>query len=47
MKGLGVRYIQIPVSQEEYDEISDLKGREQSWREYALPRLRIAKVNKK
>ena len=37
--GLNIKYIQIPVSQEEFDEIEALKGK-QSWREFALTRLR-------
>jgi hypothetical protein len=44
--GLNVKYIQIPVSQEEFDEIEALKGK-QSWREFALPRLRKADLKKK
>jgi hypothetical protein len=44
---LGVRHIQIPVTDEEYEEIYKLKGRDQSWRDYGLPRLRIADLKKK
>jgi hypothetical protein len=44
--GLGVRHIQIPVSEEEYEEIYKLKGRDQSWREFALPLL-LGKDQKK
>ena len=44
---LGIRHIQIPVSDEEYEEIYKLKGREQSWREYALPLLLGKGVKKK
>jgi hypothetical protein len=45
--GLDVKHIHIPVTKEEFREIEALKGREQSWREYALPRLRIADLKKK
>ena len=45
--GLGIKHIHIPVTEEEFNEIAALKGREESWRDYALPRLRIARVNKK
>lgn len=43
---LGVRHIQIPVTDEEYEEIYKLKGREKSWRDYALPLL-LGKAEKK
>ncbi|MCK9569661.1 hypothetical protein M0R72_12030 [Candidatus Pacearchaeota archaeon] len=39
MTSLGVRYIQIPVTEEEFNQIDSLKEREQSWRDFALPRL--------
>ena len=39
---LGIKHIHIPVTEEEFLEIEALKGREQSWREFALPRLRKA-----
>ena len=44
---LGIKHIHIPVTGEEFKEIEALKGREMSWRDFALPRLRIANVAKK
>ena len=37
--GLGIKHIHIPVTDEEFRKIDALKGREQSWREFALPLL--------
>ena len=34
-----MKHIHIPVTEEEFKIIDGLKGREQSWREYALPLL--------
>ena len=45
--GLGIKHIHIPVTEEEFLEIEALKGREQSWREFALPRLRKNRSEKK
>ena len=45
--GLGVRHIQIQVTEEEFKEIDELKGRDQSWRDYALPLLLGKGVKKK
>lgn len=44
--GLGIKHIHIPVTEEEFKKIEALKGREQSWRDYALPLL-LGKVEKK
>jgi len=46
MGELGVRYIQIPVTEDEFKQLDKLKGRDQSWREFALPRLGIVEKKK-
>lgn len=39
MGALGIRHIHFPVTEEEFAKLEALKGREQSWRDFALPRL--------
>ena len=35
----GIRYIQIPATEEEYEKLDSRKPRSQSWRDFAMPRL--------